>query len=127
MARQKEKYPDLLIPKVCEEMLTNLSIRGTQEEGIFRIGGRIGEIENIRQQIDDGIEVNLEEANIHDVSGLFKKFLRELPTPLLTFEVFNTIVADECKVFYYFSLIYLIFLFIFMKKLFLLMMIIFLI
>ena len=98
MQKQENMYPDLKIPKVCADMLADLSVRGVNEEGIFRIAGRFGEIERIRELVDSGVDVDFSEhKSIHDVAGLFKKFLRELPTPLLTYEVFDTIIANESK------------------------------
>ena len=97
MKKQANEHPNLQIPKVCADLLANLTMRGCEEEGIFRIAGRYGEIDALKQRIDQGECVAFEDhPSVHDISGLFKKYLRELPKPLLTYDLFHTIVADEC-------------------------------
>ena len=69
--------------------------RVINEEGIFRITGTHSVILSLRQSIDDGIDINFDSVNPHDLAGLFKKYLRELPSPLLTFPLFYSLIAND--------------------------------
>ena len=40
----------------------------------------------------DVSSVNFDEANIHTLASLLKKFLRELPEPLMTYELFDDFI-----------------------------------
>ena len=94
MDRQSTTHPNLKIPHFCEQLLGELGLRGLQEEGIFRIAGRKVGIDELQKNADCGNGLDTSAA-IHDIAGCFKKFLRELPSPLLTYRIFNNIVGDE--------------------------------
>jgi hypothetical protein len=40
-----------------------------------------------------GEDVAIEAESIHDIAGLIKTFLRELPTPLLTYEMYRSVLV----------------------------------
>jgi hypothetical protein len=49
----------------------------------------VSEIEDYKDQFDNGVEVDLNECkNVHTVAGLLKLWLREMPEPILTFELY---------------------------------------
>ncbi len=57
--------------------------------GLFRISGDANQVKDLKQQFDYGEgEVDLTKVDIHSVAGLIKSYLRELPTPLLTYELY---------------------------------------
>jgi hypothetical protein len=43
-----------------------------------------------------GKKVDLEGRDIHTVAGVLKLFFRELPEPLLTYELYDTFLAAVC-------------------------------
>lgn len=65
----------------------------------------------LREEFDRGVDVQLdEEHSIHDVAALLKEFLRDMPDPLLTRELYTAFINTTCTVsflfyfiFYYFS------------------------
>ncbi|CDH57776.1 related to bem3-gtpase-activating protein [Lichtheimia corymbifera JMRC:FSU:9682] len=63
----------------------------TREEGIYRLSGSAVKIRSLREEFDQGTDVNLLESNehhdIHAVAGVFKMWLRELPGNVLTEEL----------------------------------------
>ena len=63
--------------------------KGLDKEGIFRVPGNGKEINKLRKKIDQGEDVNLEEAKTHTLANLLKLFFRELPSPLLTYDLFR--------------------------------------
>jgi len=50
-------------------------------------------LDEIKKKVDAGKEVNWEELDDHLVTGTVKLFLRELPQPLLTFDLYPEFVA----------------------------------
>ena len=101
MKRDSEKGK---LPHPFLEMLEYLKSKNIENfEGIFRISGYAEEINDFRFRYDFGEKVNLNElTNPHTVATLFKTYLKIMPTPVLTFELYNdlldlTEIEDEQK------------------------------
>ncbi|MEQ2173935.1 hypothetical protein GOODEAATRI_002762, partial [Goodea atripinnis] len=63
----------------------------------------------LREEFDRGIDVQLdEEHSVHDVAALLKEFLRDMPDPLLTRELYTAFINTTCEphCLYYLSLTY---------------------
>ena len=74
-----------LIAYHCFERLEKF----VDKEGIFRVPGSSVEIDKIVKDVDSGIVVNLKTYSCNTVASLLKKYIRELPDPLLTYEGYN--------------------------------------
>ncbi|CAO1320692.1 unnamed protein product [Diamesa serratosioi] len=79
-----------LVPLVVQSILGELISRGAKEEGILRVAGHKQKTEALYQEIEQNFyskpektEPLLKRAGIHDLSALLKRWLRELPQPLL--------------------------------------------
>ncbi|KAM8855900.1 rho GTPase-activating protein 6 isoform 3-T3 [Spinachia spinachia] len=73
---------------------------GLQTVGIFRVGSSKKRARQLREAFDQGSEVHLEEdQSVHDVAALLKEFLRDMPDPLLTRELYtpfiNTMLLED--------------------------------
>lgn len=67
-------------------------------EGVFRKNGNIRRLKELSEAIDkDPSSVNLTEDNPVQVAALLKKFLRDLPDPLLTFKLHRLFVVSQSK------------------------------
>jgi hypothetical protein len=67
-------------------------------EGVFRKNGNIRRLKELSDALDkDPSSVNLVEDNPVQLAALLKKFLRELPEPLLTFKMHHLFVATQSK------------------------------
>lgn len=65
-------------------------------EGIFRKAGNIRKLKDLTEAIDrDPDSVNLADDNPVQIAALLKKFLRELPDPLLTFRLQHLFLATQ--------------------------------
>lgn len=54
----------------------------------------------LREEFDRGIDVVLdEEHSIHDVAALLKEFLRDMPDPLLTRELYTPFINTLCELY----------------------------
>lgn len=67
-------------------------------EGVFRKNGNIRRLKELSESIDkDPSAVNLSEDNPVQVAALLKKFLRDLPDPLLTFKLHRLFIVSQSK------------------------------
>nr|XP_046261104.1 rho GTPase-activating protein 6-like isoform X2 [Scatophagus argus] len=88
------------VPKVVDLCCQHLERHGLQTVGIFRVGSSKKRVRQLREEFDQGWEVHLdEEYSVHDVAALLKQFLRDMPDPLLTRELYtafiNTMLLDS--------------------------------
>ncbi|KAM4601700.1 rho GTPase-activating protein 6-like [Polymixia lowei] len=87
------------VPRVVDSCCQHLEKYGLQTVGIFRVGSSKKRVRQLREEFDRGVDVQLdEEQSVHDVAALLKEFLRDMPDPLLTKELYtafiNTMLLD---------------------------------
>lgn len=93
------------VPFVVSACIAFLRAKGgLTMEGIFRVSGFHESITKLRQFFNQGVvTANLDDEELfpgcHEAAGLLKLFLRELPTPLLTFDLYPQLleIADDDK------------------------------
>jgi len=79
----------LLVPLIVHNTVTTLQQKGLQTEGIFRVSGNMQRVEELKKLYDAGEPVDLnEEKDPHVVASLLKWYIRELPEPLMTTELY---------------------------------------
>ncbi|XP_056882463.1 rho GTPase-activating protein 6 isoform X1 [Takifugu flavidus] len=90
------------VPRVVDSCCQHIEKNGLQTVGIFRVGSSKKRVRQLREEFDRGIDVQLdEEHSVHDVAALLKEFLRDMPDPLLTKELYTAFInttlldADE--------------------------------
>ncbi|MFT7802088.1 rho GTPase-activating protein 6-like [Arapaima gigas] len=77
------------VPRVVDLCCRHLETHGLQTVGIFRVGSSKKRVRQLREDFDMGVDVILdEEHSVHDVAALLKKFLRDMPDPLLPREFY---------------------------------------
>lgn len=81
------------VPLVFQKILSHLERIGVREEGILRVAGLQQKVESLHTSFEadfyrqpEKIEQLLQAASCHDLAGLLKRLLRDLPQPLLTVE-----------------------------------------
>lgn len=82
------------IPSICYRCIDFLIRTGAiYEEGIFRLSGSASTIRQLKELFNKKFDLDLFEnelkPDIHTVAGLFKTYLRELPSPILTDNAYN--------------------------------------
>lgn len=79
------------IPIIIDELISSLRQLDMSVEGVFRKNGNIRKLRELSAAIDENpSEVpDLSKENAVQLSALLKKFLRELPDPLLTFPLYS--------------------------------------
>ncbi|KAI8352256.1 hypothetical protein B0O80DRAFT_454109 [Mortierella sp. GBAus27b] len=84
------------IPSFIDDSITAMRNMDMSVEGVFRKNGNIRRLKDLSESIDkDPSSVNLSEDNPVQVAALLKKFLRDLPDPLLTFKLQRLFVVSQ--------------------------------
>ncbi|KAM4600315.1 T cell activation RhoGTPase activating protein b [Polymixia lowei] len=78
------------LPKPVTDMLVLLWKKGPSTEGVFRKPGNSKTMKTIRDQLNSGLEVDMEGLPVLLLVGLLKSFLKELPGSLLVSEMYDT-------------------------------------
>uniref|UniRef100_A0AAQ6AEY0 Rho-GAP domain-containing protein n=1 Tax=Amphiprion ocellaris TaxID=80972 RepID=A0AAQ6AEY0_AMPOC len=92
---QKMK-PNTSTPLFMQALLSFLEKKGVDSEGILRVPGSQSRIKLLQQNLETNFysgQVSWDEVSPNDAAALLKKFIRELPAPLLTAEYLNTFSA----------------------------------
>ncbi|XP_032379863.1 unconventional myosin-IXAb isoform X2 [Etheostoma spectabile] len=78
------------VPQLVEKLINYIEMHGLYTEGIYRKSGSTNKIKELRQGLDTDVSiVNLDDYNIHVIASVLKQWLRELPSPLMTFELYE--------------------------------------
>ncbi|XP_068129710.1 unconventional myosin-IXa [Hyperolius riggenbachi] len=86
---------DRMVPVLLEKLINYIEMHGLYTEGIYRKPGANNKIRELRQNLDTDIDsVNLDDYNIHVIASVFKQWLRELPNPLMTFELYEEFIRS---------------------------------
>ncbi|KAF7730580.1 hypothetical protein EC973_001962 [Apophysomyces ossiformis] len=89
------------VPLIVEKCITAVEARGMDYEGIYRKSGGAAQMRAIQLAFEQGQEIDLdsdEEFNdICAVTSVLKQYFRELPNPLLTFELYPQLIDAVCK------------------------------
>lgn len=65
-------------------------------EGVFRKNGNIRRLKDLCEALDrDAAVINLSDENPVQLAALLKRFLRDLPDPLMTFKLFHLFIASQ--------------------------------
>lgn len=82
------------VPRVLDSCCQHLQRYGLQTVGIFRVGSSKKRVRQLREAFDQGTDVALDQRHsVHDVAALLKEFLRDMPDPLLTRELYSAFIA----------------------------------
>jgi hypothetical protein len=87
---ETEKYP-----KQVKTLIDFLVQHGPKVEGIFRKSASVSKVKSIVEKLDLGEELTIEntfETFVTTVAALFKMYLRELPDPILTWELYDDFI-----------------------------------
>ncbi|EPQ56467.1 hypothetical protein GLOTRDRAFT_75157 [Gloeophyllum trabeum ATCC 11539] len=86
----------LRVPSFIDDVVSAMRQMDMSIEGIFRKNGNIRRLKELTDAIDrDPSSVDLTQDNPVQLAALLKKFLRDLPDPLLTFKLHRLFVASQ--------------------------------
>jgi hypothetical protein len=88
-ARLGGTYIPIFVHRCCKFILEN----GIEETGIFRLPGQTSRVQSLKKLYDNGCQFDISvNEDVHTVASLLKLYLRELPQPLIPFEMFDNAV-----------------------------------
>ncbi|KAJ7890663.1 hypothetical protein B0H14DRAFT_2690252, partial [Mycena olivaceomarginata] len=74
------------VPSFIDDVISAMRQMDMSVEGIFRKNGNIGKLKRLTEEID---------RDASSLAALLKKFLRELPDPLMTFKLHRLFIATQ--------------------------------
>uniref|UniRef100_A0A8C7QD43 Rho GTPase activating protein 1 n=1 Tax=Oncorhynchus mykiss TaxID=8022 RepID=A0A8C7QD43_ONCMY len=81
------------VPLVMQDTVAFLMEQGLEIEGIFRRSANVTLVKDVQHRYNSGEEVSFSQMeDVHLAAVILKTFLRELPEPLLTYQLYNDIV-----------------------------------
>lgn len=88
----------LRIPALIDDAVSAMRQMDMSVEGVFRKNGNIRRLKELTDLIDNRYEaVDLTKDSPVQIAALLKKFLREMPDPLLTFKLHRLFVVSQSK------------------------------
>ncbi|KAJ7224368.1 LIM domain-containing protein [Mycena pura] len=86
----------LRVPSFIDDVISAMRQMDMSVEGIFRKNGNIRRLKELTDAIDrDPSSVDLTTDNPVQLAALLKKFLRDLPDPLMTFKLHRLFIATQ--------------------------------
>ncbi|KAI9819584.1 MAG: hypothetical protein M1827_007034 [Pycnora praestabilis] len=87
----------LKVPPLLDDAVSAMRQMDMSVEGVFRKNGNIRRLKELADLIDQkgGDDVDLNKENPVQVAALMKKFLRELPDPLLTYKLHRLFITAQ--------------------------------
>ncbi|KAK6336311.1 hypothetical protein TWF696_001873 [Orbilia brochopaga] len=86
----------LRVPALLDDAITAMKQLDMSVEGVFRKNGNIRRLKELTALIDAGNEnIDLVKEGPVQIAALLKKFLRELPDPLLTFKLYKLFIVSQ--------------------------------
>lgn len=87
----------LRIPIVVDEIINALRQKDMSVEGIFRLNGNIKKLRELTDQINKNPlkSADFSSQTAVQLAALMKKWLRELPNPLLTFNLYDLWISSQ--------------------------------
>lgn len=87
----------LKIPSLIQETVSAMKTMDMSIEGVFRKNGNIKRLNDAKEEIDSkgSVDMDLTKENPVQVAALLKRFLRELPDPLLTHKLHKLWITSQ--------------------------------
>ena len=86
----------LRVPGIIDDTISAMRQMDMSVEGVFRKNGNIRGLRDLSEKLDQKeVEVDLSKESPVQVAALLKKFLRELPDPLLTYKLYRLFVTSQ--------------------------------
>jgi hypothetical protein len=83
-----------VIPSIVSRCIEEVELRGMDVEGIYRKSGGTGQVNQIRAgfEKDNDYDISDPDLDIHAITSALKQYLRKLPTPLISYDVYELLL-----------------------------------
>lgn len=90
------------VPRVLEKCAEAIELYGLESKGIYRLSGTTSRVQRLKAALDydtEAVDLLSEEnlSDINDIAAVLKLWFRELPEPLLTWELYHAFI-DAAKI-----------------------------
>lgn len=93
----------LRIPSLVDELIHAMKKQNLSAEGVFRLNGNIKRLRTLVEELDgkhgkpDAVlqKMKLSEETPIQLAAILKKFLRDLPDPLMTFKLYDIFILSQ--------------------------------
>ncbi|KAE8554427.1 Rho-type gtpase-activating protein [Talaromyces marneffei ATCC 18224] len=91
---QRLELEKSIIPSIVTRCIQEVELRGMDEEGIYRKSGASTVTQIIREGFEQANDYDISDPDldIHAVTSALKQYFRKLPSPLITYEVYDSVV-----------------------------------
>ncbi|KAK3670808.1 Rho-type gtpase-activating protein [Recurvomyces mirabilis] len=88
------EFEKRVIPAVVSHCIEEVEARGMEIEGIYRKSGGSGQVKIVQQgfEKDSSYDISDPDLDIHAVTSALKQYFRRLPTPLITYDVYESLL-----------------------------------
>ncbi|KAF4126581.1 hypothetical protein GMORB2_0317 [Geosmithia morbida] len=85
------------IPSVVTRCIEEVELRGMNQEGIYRKTGGNSQVNAIKEGFnkDEDFDISDPDMDITAVTSVLKQYFRKLPTPLLTYDVYDRVLESN--------------------------------
>lgn len=82
------------MPSIVSHCISEVERRGMDAEGIYRKSGGAGQVKQVQQgfEKDENYDISDEDLDIHAVTSTLKQYFRKLPTPLIDYSVYESLL-----------------------------------
>ena len=87
----------LRVPGIIDDTISAMRGMDMSVEGVFRKNGNIKGLRDLTEKLDSKTDVDLSRESPVQVAALLKKFLRELPDPLMTYKLYRLFITSQSK------------------------------
>lgn len=96
---ERAEFERRQIPSVVTRCIEEVELRGMDAEGIYRKSGGNSQVKMIQEGFDrmEDFDISDPSIDIASVTSVLKQYFRKLPTPLLTFEVYDHILESNSE------------------------------
>ncbi|CAG7723273.1 unnamed protein product [Allacma fusca] len=77
------------VPLIVDQLITVIEFYGLRQEGLYRKSGVSSSVRELKNEFKEGKQIDWEAFSPHVFTSVLKSFFRELPEPLLTFELYD--------------------------------------
>lgn len=85
----------LKVPTIVDDAVAAMRQMDMSVEGVFRKNGNIKRLKETAEAIDNNQNPDLSKDNAVQVAALLKKFLRDMPDPLMTFKLHKLWITSQ--------------------------------
>ncbi|KAM0724201.1 hypothetical protein Q7P37_000083 [Cladosporium fusiforme] len=89
------EFEKRLIPAIVSRCIEEVEERGMDMEGVYRKSGGSGQVKTIQAGFEkepNSYDISDPDLDIHAVTSALKQYFRKLPTPLITYDVYDSLL-----------------------------------